>query len=106
MLESGNPVERICNTPAELASRCDAAGFLLVQVGDRWQLQTKSGVELMPPSSLLLAGAKLASLEAQFDEPQRTPTPGQFIVLYEGDRCLGGATIDAATTSIAIRAAG
>ena len=34
------------------------------------------------------------SLEAQFDEPQRTPTPGQFIVLYDGDRCLGGATID------------
>jgi tRNA-uridine 2-sulfurtransferase len=36
------------------------------------------------------------ALEAQFDTPQRTPTPGQFIVLYDGDRCLGGATIDAA----------
>ena len=47
------------------------------------------------------------ALEVQFDEPQRTPTPGQFVVLYEGDRCLGGATIDAATpASIAIRAAG
>jgi tRNA-specific 2-thiouridylase len=36
------------------------------------------------------------SLAAEFDEPQRTPTPGQFIVLYDGDRCLGGATIEAA----------
>ncbi|HEY9181818.1 MAG TPA: tRNA 2-thiouridine(34) synthase MnmA [Gammaproteobacteria bacterium] len=35
------------------------------------------------------------SLEAHFDTRQRTPTPGQFIVLYDGDRCLGGATIDA-----------
>jgi tRNA-specific 2-thiouridylase len=34
------------------------------------------------------------SLEAHFDTPQRTPTPGQFIVLYDGDRCLGGATIE------------
>jgi tRNA-specific 2-thiouridylase len=47
------------------------------------------------------------ALEAQFDEPQRTPTPGQFIVLYDGDRCLGGATIDAAAAaSEPIRAAG
>ena len=35
----------------------------------------------------------------QFDEPQRTPTPGQFVVLYDGDRCLGGATIDAAAAA-------
>ena len=40
------------------------------------------------------------SLEAHFDEPQRTPTPGQFIVLYDGDRCLGGATIDAAVAGV------
>ena len=47
------------------------------------------------------------SLEATFDEPQRTPTPGQFVVFYAGDRCLGGATIDAATAaSPALRAAG
>jgi tRNA-specific 2-thiouridylase len=46
------------------------------------------------------------SIEVQFDEPQRTPTPGQFVVLYDGDRCLGGATIDAATAaSPALRAA-
>ncbi len=39
------------------------------------------------------------ALEAQFDEPQRTPTPGQFIVLYDGERCLGGATIEAAAAA-------
>lgn len=47
------------------------------------------------------------TLEAQFDAPQRTPTPGQFIVLYDGDRCLGGATIDtAAAASEVLQATG
>jgi tRNA-uridine 2-sulfurtransferase len=39
------------------------------------------------------------SFAAHFDEPQRTPTPGQFIVLYDGSRCLGGATIEAAAAA-------
>jgi len=33
-------------------------------------------------------------LEVTFDEPQRALTPGQFVVLYDADRCLGGATIE------------
>lgn len=35
-------------------------------------------------------------IEVRFDEPQRAVTPGQFVVFYENDRCLGGATIDTA----------
>jgi tRNA-specific 2-thiouridylase len=56
------------------------------------------------PCTVVRTGAD--TLEVQFDEPQRTPTPGQFVVLYDGDRCLGGATIDSATTvSAALKAA-
>ena len=36
-------------------------------------------------------------LIVQYNEPQRAITPGQALVLYDGDRCLGGATIVAAT---------
>ena len=35
--------------------------------------------------------------EVIFDEPQRAITEGQFVVLYDGERCLGGGIIDAKT---------
>lgn len=33
-------------------------------------------------------------IELYFDQPQRAVTPGQFAVLYQGTRCLGGAVIE------------
>ncbi|WP_100372000.1 tRNA 2-thiouridine(34) synthase MnmA [Bacillus sp. FJAT-45037] len=34
------------------------------------------------------------NMVVQFDEPERAITPGQAVVFYDGDECLGGGTID------------
>jgi tRNA-specific 2-thiouridylase len=39
-----------------------------------------------------------------FAQPQRAVTPGQYVVAYEGDRCLGGAVIESVTRA-ALRSA-
>lgn len=47
----------------------------------------------------LLEPAADGSVRLSFAEPQRAVTPGQYAVAYEGDRCLGGAVIEAVASS-------
>jgi tRNA-specific 2-thiouridylase len=46
----------------------------------------------MPDARCTLEGHG-AGLRARFDVPQWAPTPGQYLVVYDGDVCLGGAVI-------------
>ena len=45
------------------------------------------------PSSCHVSVDADEGLHVKFDQPQRAITPGQFVALYDGDRCLGSARI-------------
>jgi tRNA-specific 2-thiouridylase len=53
----------------------------------------------MPDAACRIEVSDDGRVRAIFDAPQWAPTPGQYLVLYDGDVCLGGGVI-AATASI------
>ena len=46
------------------------------------------------PDATCTVHASGDEIVATFDAPQWAPTPGQYLVLYDGERCLGGGVID------------
>jgi tRNA-uridine 2-sulfurtransferase len=47
----------------------------------------------MPDASCEVTAIAEGNVRAVFDAPQWAPTPGQYLVLYDGDVCLGGGVI-------------
>ena len=49
-----------------------------------------------PDQACTVTRRRHGGLRLQFERPQRAVTPGQYVVLYQGSRCLGGARIETA----------
>jgi tRNA-specific 2-thiouridylase len=78
----GTDVNWIGPSPAEFA----AGGMLRCKVKVRYR-QPDQDCTVRPETD--------SRLSVTFDQAQRAVAPGQYAVFYQGDRCLGGAVIDA-----------
>jgi tRNA-specific 2-thiouridylase len=56
--------------------------------------QPDQGVTLLPQGG--------NRFEVRFDQPQKAITPGQAVVFYDGDICLGGGTIDKVLKTVSV----
>jgi tRNA-specific 2-thiouridylase len=75
------PVHWLNDPPAGLSTGCRLAAKVRYRQADQ-------------PCSVRTSGG--GAVEVRFDIAQRAVTPGQFVVFYDGERCLGGAAIDRA----------
>jgi len=58
-----------------------------------------------PDQPATLEPAANGTARIDFDSPQRAVTPGQFAVVYDGERCLGGGVIETVVQAAASRVA-
>jgi tRNA-uridine 2-sulfurtransferase len=64
--------------------------------GQRLRAMTRYRME---PAACTLEPVGDAGWRARFDAPQWAPTPGQYLVTYDGELCLGGAVIESASST-------
>lgn len=67
-------------------------------------LRCNAKVRYRQPDQACLVSADGDGFVIEFDEPQRAVTPGQSVVLYDGDICLGGGVIEVALSTEALAA--
>jgi len=73
----------------------DASWIGVPPVGLQKGLRCKAKIRYrQSDQDCVVTSAAGSTLDVGFDSPQKAVAPGQFVVFYDGDQCLGGAIID------------
>ncbi|MBQ8882724.1 MAG: tRNA 2-thiouridine(34) synthase MnmA [Clostridia bacterium] len=84
-----------CGEGEELFSNAlDGSGLNVIGPWDKTEFRCTAKFRYRQSAQPVTAKINGDKIHIEFDEPQRAVTPGQYAVLYYGDRCLGGAVID------------
>ncbi len=92
LLDLGKDLPALQELEAGLAAGRAPAGPLRVSAKIRYRAREQQAT--VEP---LADGARGAEARVRFDEPLRGITPGQAVVFYQGEICLGGGIIAAST---------
>ncbi|WP_372750517.1 tRNA 2-thiouridine(34) synthase MnmA [Litorivivens sp.] len=84
------------NHPALFKSALETAAPHWIADIPELPLRCTAKTRYRQPDQACTVYAKNAGLEVHFDEPQRAITPGQSVVFYQGEVCLGGTVIERA----------
>jgi len=83
--------------PSLFHQRLKCAGVLWVGgVSPETPLRCQAKIRYRQPDQVCVIAGAGQALEVTFEEPQRAITPGQSVVFYDGDVCLGGGVIERA----------
>lgn len=81
------------NHPALLCETLEAGGMHWIGPAPATPLRCTAQVRYRQRAQACTATVEHGKLSVVFERPQRAAAPGQYVVLYDGDRCLGGAEI-------------
>jgi len=76
--------------------------------GDAVSLPARLGAKTryrMPDAPCMVTMNDDGNVDARFDTPQWAPTPGQYLVFYDGDVCVGGGVINSPANESSLIAA-
>jgi len=83
------------NHPALFTDTLSAEEIFWVTAKPSLPLRCKAKTRYrQPDQSCLVTESESGQIIVQFDQPQRAVTPGQSVVFYEGEICLGGGVIE------------
>jgi len=66
------------------------------EMPEEFTIECTAKLRYRQPDSKVTVTVKGDKAAVNFDQPQRAITPGQAVVFYDGDECLGGGLIDRA----------